>query len=338
MQPTKKILVVEDEAIIGMEIASKLKQLGYHIEEIVTSGKKAIEVCAATHPDLVLMDIELKGNIDGIEAAKWVRQYDIPVVFLTSYNDSTTIERAKATLPHGYLLKPFQPKELQTTIEMALYKHQFEKQLKNREFWLNSILKSLWDGIITTDATDNITFINDTAERLTGWTAEEVMGKSYDTILLLQEEKQSLDTLSFIQQIFEEAEDNSLLSHDHLMLINKSEKSIPIEIHATYLKGDQDTIMGKVIVLHDRSERQQLTNKIKEHQQLLIKILTAREKEILNLIVHGQTTKEIASSLFISPRTVEFHRQNVMQKLNVHDLASLIHVALSNKLIPIETE
>src|SRR3970040_35895 len=124
-----KILVVEDEAIVARNIEKRLSNAGYHISGLVTTAKEAIEKAHSTKPDLVLMDIKLKGEMDGIEAAKIIRKtFRLPIIFLTSYTDEETFQRAKITEPFGYLIKPFEIKELNRTVEMALYKNKIDKE------------------------------------------------------------------------------------------------------------------------------------------------------------------------------------------------------------------
>ncbi len=126
-----QILIVEDETIVAMDIEDELVGLGYTVAAIASSGQEAIEKTAKTRPDLVLMDIRLKGKMDGIEAAEQIRtRFNIPVVYLTAYADDDTLERAKITEPFGYIIKPFQERDLHTTIEMALYKHRIERKLQ----------------------------------------------------------------------------------------------------------------------------------------------------------------------------------------------------------------
>src|SRR3989304_10559219 len=104
-----KIMVVEDESIVAKDIQNRLKRLGYNVNDIVSAGKEAIRKAAETQPDLVLMDIVLKGEIDGIEAAKQINTlFNVPILYLTAYADDSTIQRAKITEPFGYILKPFQ--------------------------------------------------------------------------------------------------------------------------------------------------------------------------------------------------------------------------------------
>ncbi len=129
-----QILLAEDELMIAEDIQINLEELGYHVVQIVTSGEEAVASAAKLHPDIVLMDIMLKGEMDGIHAAQLIRsQHNIPVVYLTSYSDKETLERAKITEPFGFILKPFHIDGLQSTIEMALYKHRMEQRLSESE-------------------------------------------------------------------------------------------------------------------------------------------------------------------------------------------------------------
>lgn len=128
---TKKVLVVEDEIIVAEDIAERLRKLGYTVAGMVTSGEEAIEQTAKAQPDLVLMDIVLEGDIDGVTAAENIRNaFQIPVVFLTAYADEKTLQRAKLADPFGYILKPFQQKDLQATIEIAIHRNEVEKKLR----------------------------------------------------------------------------------------------------------------------------------------------------------------------------------------------------------------
>ncbi|OZH56156.1 hypothetical protein AFK68_00020, partial [Hydrocoleum sp. CS-953] len=129
--PTK-ILVVEDELIAAENIARNLKKLGYEVIGIVDSGEEAIQAATENHPNLVLMDIMLQGDLDGIEAAGHIRsELKIPVIYMTAYADDDTLGRAKLTEPYGYLVKPFKPQALRTTIEIALQKHQSEQVVES---------------------------------------------------------------------------------------------------------------------------------------------------------------------------------------------------------------
>ena len=131
------ILIVEDETLVAEDIAGRLKRLGYQVTEMVESGEEAIASFLSNPPDLVLMDIILAGDMDGIETAETILKHkQIPVVYLTAYGDKKTLNRAKYTEPFGYLIKPFDERQLHTTIEMALNKYQGENKL--RESLINS--------------------------------------------------------------------------------------------------------------------------------------------------------------------------------------------------------
>lgn len=130
----KQILIVEDEWIVAEDIKMSLQKLGYTVSGEASSGEEAIKKVEELHPDLVLMDIKLCGEMDGIEAASKIRsRLDIPVIYLTAHADQKTLERAKKTEPYGYVLKPFEDRELHTAIEMTLHKHKVDKMLKEKE-------------------------------------------------------------------------------------------------------------------------------------------------------------------------------------------------------------
>lgn len=129
-----KILIVDDEQVVALDVQHYLKKIGYGVTGIATSGKEALEKAATTKPDLMLMDIVLKGKMDGIETARKIRVlHDIPSIFLTAYADEEKIERAKVAQPFGYILKPFDKKELKVAIEMAYHKHKLDQQILESE-------------------------------------------------------------------------------------------------------------------------------------------------------------------------------------------------------------
>ena len=155
----KQIMIVEDEIIIAEGLMRKLKAMGYAVPAIVSSGEEAIKKVKENNPDLILMDIVIHGKMDGIETAAQIHSlFDIPIVYLTAYADEKTLERAKITEPFGYLIKPFKERELQITIETALYKHKMEKKLRDSERslreknqWLLAVIESIGDAVIATD-------------------------------------------------------------------------------------------------------------------------------------------------------------------------------------------
>ncbi|HOT04307.1 MAG TPA: response regulator [Methanolinea sp.] len=140
----RRILVVEDEQIVAEDLRMTLETLGYEVAGIANSGEKAIELAGSERPDLILMDIMLAGSMDGIQAAAHIRRsYDMPVIYVTAYADSNLLERAKLTEPYGYIVKPFNEREVQSNIEIALFKHRMEYEIRKRD----AILLALGFGV-----------------------------------------------------------------------------------------------------------------------------------------------------------------------------------------------
>ena len=164
MECTKKILVVEDERIAAEDIAQRIKSIGYRISAIFATGEDALSFIQNTQPDLVLMDVKLKGAIDGIETAKKITaKYDIPIIFLTAYSDKHTIDRIDEAGLHGYISKPVEENELRCIIDTVLHRHEIEKNLHEREAWVSTILKSIGDAVLATDHNKKIAFMNPVA-------------------------------------------------------------------------------------------------------------------------------------------------------------------------------
>jgi CheY-like chemotaxis protein len=156
-----RILIVEDEAIIASVIAGALNKFEYEVIDILSTGEAAVAAALQKQPDLILMDIRLHGEMDGISAVERIQEHlDMPVIYLTAYADEPTLERAKKTKPYGYIPKPFQEIELKTTIEMALYKHEFEVRLKVSEARFRSLFENSQDVIYISDKTGNLVEIN----------------------------------------------------------------------------------------------------------------------------------------------------------------------------------
>ena len=169
----RKILVVEDEGLIAADISARLEALGHTVTGTASTVAEAVEQAAGA--DLVLMDIRIDGPGDGIEAATIIRErYRLPVVFLTAHTDHPSLERAKLAGPYGYIVKPVAPAGLQTTIEMAIYKHQMERRLEESEAWLRAALGAAPDAVIITDARGHVRMVNPAAEALLGGTPAAV--------------------------------------------------------------------------------------------------------------------------------------------------------------------
>jgi len=178
------ILVVEDEAIVRADVEDYLKSYGYRLAGSVASGEEAKRLAAELRPDLVLMDILLAGKMDGIQAGKAIQtKLHIPVVFVTAHGDEHTLERAKLNAPFGYVLKPFNDRELRTAIEIALYRHRTEEELRPLQQWLQAVLDNMAEAVVVTDKWGFITLFNERAAALTGWKGKKAMGKPLDEVV-----------------------------------------------------------------------------------------------------------------------------------------------------------
>lgn len=160
------ILIVEDEVVVAMDIQMRLRRLGHHVVGLAGSGEEALRLAEAKRPDLALMDIRLKGELDGIQTAEQLRtRFGIPVIYLTAYADDVTLQRAKLTEPFGYLLKPFEERELHSTLEIALYKIDMERRLRLHMARLNQVLVSAPDGVALLDGDFRVMLANEKARR-----------------------------------------------------------------------------------------------------------------------------------------------------------------------------
>jgi diguanylate cyclase (GGDEF)-like protein/PAS domain S-box-containing protein len=240
------LLVVEDEAVVAMDLDGQLHDMGYQVCACVDNGRDAIDRARAQRPDLILMDIVLKGDMDGIAAASVIgHELHIPVLFLTAYSDDQTVERAARAWPYGYLTKPFQARELRAGIEVALRKAAVERALRNSERWLASVLRGVGDAVIATDAGSVVRLANPAAEVLLG--AGTLQGRPAAEVVRL-EDPVSGGPLSL-------APDGFKAHTGAAMLVGRDGKRIPVDFSAGPICDEADRLAGVAIVLHDMRER-----------------------------------------------------------------------------------
>jgi two-component system, cell cycle sensor histidine kinase and response regulator CckA len=259
-----RILVVEDERIVASCLRLQLTALGYDVVDTVPSGKEAIRQTKEQIPDLVLMDINLEGPMDGVQAAAIIRkEFRLPVVYLTAYSNADILERAKTTEPFGYILKPFEDRELHVVIETALYKHRMERRQQERQEWFVATLKSIGDAVVATDDACRITYMNPMAERLTGWACKEAFGHSLNDVVRLIHEvtKQPVDVQSFPAiPVSEPSAD--------VLLIEKDNSEIAIESCVTLITNELGDVVGRVVVFRDITWRKRLEGQLQQKKKL----------------------------------------------------------------------
>lgn len=255
MNQIPKILIIEDSKLVALELKHTLQPLGYMIMEILSSGEDCLHYLKNHQPDLILMDIILAGEMDGIETCiELKKSYDIPVIYLSSISDQKTFERATQTDPYGYLIKPVKKEELAITLAVALHKYQAEKKIKQRESYLSGILKSIGDAVIVTDNNSRITFMNPIAEAITGWKQEVAYNRSINDIF-----KPLTNYISHIttNPITMSAENNDLLwMVKQSMTIEKDNIKRNVEHSVTPITDNSDNILGSIIVFRDITDKQ----------------------------------------------------------------------------------
>ncbi len=167
---SERILVVEDEQIVALDIRLHLEQLGYTVAASHAEAETALEYLQEVRgapPDLVIMDIHLQGAMDGVSAAEIIReQYDLPVIFMTAYADEETLARAKVTEPFAYIIKPFEERELRTAVELAMYRHRMSRAIRERERLLSQVMEAIHNGIVVTDSAGKIRYTNSHAQNV----------------------------------------------------------------------------------------------------------------------------------------------------------------------------
>jgi PAS domain S-box-containing protein len=234
-----------------------LKILGYSVPVIVSSGEEAIKKVKENNPDLVLMDINLKGEIDGIEAASIIHSFsNIPVIFLTAYADDKTLVRAKVTEPYAYMVKPFKDRELQINLEIAFYKNTMEKklkesyeQLREKNQWLTAVIESIGDAVIATDPHGTIILMNPIAEALTGWKQNEALGKPLANIFHITSEENNIIIENPVTKAIRDDMFYGLA--EHTVLVTKEGMKIPVDIIGSTIKIDGTNIIGIVLIFYD---------------------------------------------------------------------------------------
>ncbi|MCY6482869.1 diguanylate cyclase [Clostridium aestuarii] len=246
-----KVLIVEDSTATAKTIKKSLLNFKYEIADICSTGQSAIRSALIYNPDIILMDIQLEGEMNGLEAAtKITNILNIPVIYLTALSDKDMLEEAKLSKGYSFLIKPFKEAELYFNIEMTLYKHKMKNKLQEERKWLNTILQSIEDGVIATDRNGNIKFMNENAQSITGYSGEATNVKLNDVVKLIDyKTRQKID----IMKLKEKTE---------VVLVGNDNKEYIIICKVTAIPKKNREKMGCVITFSDISEEKKLQNDI----------------------------------------------------------------------------
>lgn len=311
----ERILVVEDNCIVAMDIQKSLETMGYTVLMPVSSGEEATIKAAGSVPDLILMDIELKGEMSGTDAAGQIHsQLNIPVVYLTAYSDDEVLEKAKITEPYGYLVKPFENGELRSVIEIALHKHKIESKRKQSEEWSSTTLRSIGDAVITTDTEGEVTLLNRVAESLTGWTQAEAKGSALDKVFHIVNEETGNPVENPTKKVLEEKRNIELV--DHTVLIAKDGKKIPIDINSSPIRNEQGEIIGVVLIFRSVSER--------KLAEMSLRISEEKYRTITENANEGINIAQDAVFKYVNPKLCEITGYSEKELLNT-PIISTVH-------------
>jgi PAS domain S-box-containing protein len=264
-----RILIVEDEVIITIQLEERLKKMGYEVVGRARSGQEALKIARSLNPDLILMDIIMPGDMDGIEAAEKIRkELDIPVIFLTSYADDALINRAKKAEPFGYILKPYQEYEIKAVIELSLHKRNLERKIFGEPFpfkkdHLAFALKTIEEGFITTDLQGKTVLINDSAEKLTGWKKEEAFGKKLNDIFGCPGKNEQ----ETIEKIVESVIRTGQVTNTDICLLAKNGEKRSIALSCVPIRDAKKNI-GVIVVFRDISGARKKEEEILKKKRL----------------------------------------------------------------------
>ncbi len=320
---SKKILLVEDDKTTILLLHKFIHDLGYNISNTVPTGEEAVREIITFSPDLVLMDIILDGEIDGIEAARQINEiHNIPVIYLTSSSDSNTLKRALTTNPSGYIVKPVDKKELKSAIELAILRHEMEDKLKESELRFFTILNSIGDAVFVMDTADLITYVNPVAEKITELTIDKLIGKRFTEVLNIR--YNGLNAGIYNGQ---EAVDGIHFNY----FITASGKQVPVDFSVSHISDINGERAGSVIILRDDTERIKSELKIKESYiqikkaiggiiQAMAQTLETRDPYTAG---HQRRVADIARSIALEMNLSEKQVEGIFMAGIIHDLGKI---------------
>jgi diguanylate cyclase (GGDEF)-like protein/PAS domain S-box-containing protein len=292
-------MVVEDDRNTARVLEKTLSRLGYVVGPSANSGSKAVRTARETRPDVVLMDIVLEGAMTGLQAAREIRSHlDIPVVYLSSYADDATLRLALDTHASGYLIKPFEERELHATLQLAIAKDRMARALREREHWLSTALGAIADAVVATDASGQVTLLNAAAESLTGWTSEEATGKPGSQVLALDDPAAREHPLALALRT-----GSVVPLSDRSLLLARDGVRKPVEGSVAPFLDEAGRVAGVVLVVRDISTRLKAEQALRSLEKAVVTMqlgLTIAEPDGTILYtnpaeaaMHGYTVEEL---------------------------------------------
>lgn len=276
MPKTVNVLIVEDEHILAMNLKEGLQSFGYTVVGIADTGEMAIDHAMKLRPHIVLMDIRIRGEMDGIQAAEQIWQgLRIPVIYVTGHSDQKTVERATLTLPFGYILKPIREQELYVAIQTALSRYEHEQ-------FFSTVLQEMGDGVIVADAQLHIKYLNSAAQDLTGWTLDAAKEQLVtEAIPFLDEHTQRPIEHPLLTA---QREGATIYLSGETLLVRHDGTHIPIADSAALIRNNEGIVTGSVLVFRDDTQRRLMEERDRANERAQLAEQQLAEQERLNLL------------------------------------------------------
>ncbi len=251
--PKARLMVVEDEALVARDIQGRLRAMGYQVVMVCTGPDEAVVAAQELEPDLILMDINLNAKRDGVEAAAEIRRRkDIPIIFCTAYSNDEVLQRAKITAPYGYTLKPFDNRELEINIEIALFKHRIELKRRRDAARLAAAMNSIEDAVIACDPNGEVFLFNPQAQAILRISEAYAVGSRIDDLLHLRDPDGGRERIRIIDGVIGEGRE---YHNARQRLINARGEEVPVEVSATHIDSDDGSLAGVVIAFRDIAQQ-----------------------------------------------------------------------------------
>ncbi len=249
-------MIVEDEGVVALQIKEALEGMGYTVPGVALAGEEAVARAIDLEPDLVLMDIQLKGGISGVEAAARIRsRLDVPVVYLTAFSDQETLEQAQLTEPYGYVLKPFEERALHAVIQMSLARHRRVRGQRETEWWMSAVAASMMEAVVICDPKGYVKFVNPSAEQLFGRSrADAVDRRLREVVELVDAETRAPVKVPVSEPLFEGR--STVQGNCRVVLPGGPE--VPVEFSASPLRSPEGTVFGILLVFRQTAERERI--------------------------------------------------------------------------------
>jgi PAS domain S-box-containing protein len=339
----KRVLIVEDQRLIAADIEETLRKLGYEVVASVDSGEDAIAKAVALMPNLALMDVRLRGRMDGIQAAAAIRErVDIPVVYLTAYADEETVQRAMVTGPFGYLVKPFNERELRAAIEIAVYKHGTDRALAEERARRQAAeeFKLFVDGvedyaIFLMDVGGRVISWNAGAERIKGYSSDEIIGRHF-SIFYTPEDIAAGKPQAQLDLACREGR-----VEDEAWRVRKDGSRFWANVIVTARRGEAGQLLGFAKVTRDMTHRRQSEVALEEHVTRATAMIAAALDCVISIDAHGRVVEwnpaseqtfgysrdeavgQLMADLIVPERLRDGHREGLARYLKTQEGAIL---------------